>query len=85
MVLSRDEEPPASRAKSVLDQYGSWVADEKEGGLVLTADSGHYIQRDEPALVLSAIKRVLFPSVQNALSRAVTDKGVDRPLHSIEK
>jgi len=80
MVLVATRNRPPHWAKSVLDQYGSWVADEKEGGLVLTADSGHYIQRDEPALVLSAIKRVLFPSVQNALSRAVTDKGVHQAI-----
>lgn len=80
MVLVAERNRPPHWAKSVLDQYGNWILEEKEGGAVVTADSGHYIQRDEPALVLSAIKRVLFPSVQNALSQTVKDKGVDQAI-----
>ena len=80
MVLVAERNRPPHWAKSVIDQYGSWVANETEAGMVVTADSGHYIHQDEPPLVLSAIKRVLFPSVQNALARAIKDKSVGQAI-----
>src|SRR6185295_11894624 len=51
-----------------------------EGGLVVTPESRHHIQRDDPALVLSAIRRVVFPSAQNVLERAIKDKGVEAAI-----
>ena len=57
-----------------------WMAEASEGGLVFTPDSGHSIQRDDPALVISAIRRVVFPSVRNALDRTIKEKGVDAAI-----
>ncbi|MFN2531482.1 MAG: hypothetical protein ABR555_09315, partial [Pyrinomonadaceae bacterium] len=68
---------PPHWVQAVLAQYGTWIAEAKEGGLTVTSDSAHYIQRDEPTLVVSAIRRVVFPSVQNVLERAISEKGVE--------
>ena len=80
MLLVAGRGRPPHWVQSVLEQYGKWIADATEGGLVVTSDSSHYIQRDEPSLVVSAIRRVVFPSVQNALERAIKEKGVDAAI-----
>lgn len=76
MVLVAGSDRPPHWVKSVLDEYGTWVAEASEGGLIVTPESRHAIQRDEPVLVVSAIRRVVFPSVQRVLERAIKDKGV---------
>jgi pimeloyl-ACP methyl ester carboxylesterase len=80
MVLVAGRDRPPHWVKSVLDEYAMWVAEASEAGLVVTPESRHPIQRDDPALVISAIRRVVFPSVQNALERAIKDKGVDAAI-----
>jgi len=71
---------PPHWVRSVLAHYGRWIADATEGNLVVTADSGHYIQRDDPAMVVSTIRRVVFPSVENAVARLLSEKGVGPAL-----
>jgi pimeloyl-ACP methyl ester carboxylesterase len=80
MLLVAGRDRPPHWVKSLLDQYGNWMVEATEGGLVVTRDSSHYIQRDEPSLVVSAIRRVVFPSVQNALERAIKEKEVDAAI-----
>jgi pimeloyl-ACP methyl ester carboxylesterase len=77
MLLVAGRGRPPHWVKSVLEQYGSWIADATEGGALIIPDSRHHIQRDEPDSVVSAIKRVVFPSVQNSLARVIKEKGVD--------
>ena len=74
LVAGRNRAP--GWVKALLAHYGTWIGDATEGHLVVTPDSGHYIQREDPALVVTAIRRVVFPSVQNALARLIKDKGV---------
>lgn len=76
MVLVAGRGRPPHWVKSELNEYGTWVAEASEGGLVVTPESRHPIQSDDPALVISAIRRVVFPSAQNVLERAIKDKGV---------
>jgi len=80
MVLVAGRGRPPHWVKSMLEEYGPWVAEASEGGLVVTPESRHHIQRDDPALVLSAIRRVVFPSAQNVLERAIKDKGVEAAI-----
>jgi pimeloyl-ACP methyl ester carboxylesterase len=80
MVLVAGRDRPPRWVKSVLNEYGTWVAEASEGSLIVTPESRHPIQRDDPALVVSAIRRVVFPSVQNALERAIKEKGVDAAI-----
>lgn len=80
MLLVAGRDRPPRWVKSVLAEYGTWVAEASEGGLVVTADSGHSMQRDAPELVISAIRRIVFPSVQNRLARTIKEKGVDAAI-----
>ncbi|MFN2598267.1 MAG: alpha/beta fold hydrolase [Pyrinomonadaceae bacterium] len=80
MVLVAGRGRPPHWVKSVLDEYGTWVAQATEGGMVVTPESRHAIQNDDPALVVSAVRRVVFPSVQNALERAIREKDVDAAI-----
>lgn len=77
MLLVAGRDRPPHWVRSVLEQYGTWIADATEGGALIIPDSRHHIQRDEPDSVVSAIKRVVFPSVQNSLARIIKEKGVD--------
>jgi pimeloyl-ACP methyl ester carboxylesterase len=80
MVLVAGRDRPHHWVKSMLDEYGTWVAEASEAGLVITPESRHYIQRDDPELVVSAIRRVVFPSAQNVLERAIRDEGVEAAI-----
>jgi pimeloyl-ACP methyl ester carboxylesterase len=76
MVLVAGTARPPHWVKSLLSQYGSWAAEATEGRLLLIPDSSHYIQVDEPAAIISAIRRVVFPSVRNRLEQTIKAKGV---------
>ncbi len=78
LVAGRDR--PPHWVTSVLEEYGKWMVEATEGGMTLTPNSTHYIQRDEPSLVVSAIRRVVFPDAVNALQRAIKEKGVDEAI-----
>lgn len=80
MVLVAGRDRPPRWVKSVLAVYGTWITEATEGGLVVNPDSGHAIQRDDPALVINAIRRVVFPSVHNAMARAIKEQGVDAAI-----
>jgi pimeloyl-ACP methyl ester carboxylesterase len=80
MLLVAGIDRPPHWVQSVLDEYGSWMVEATEGGLVLTPNSTHYIQRDEPSLVVSAIRRVVFPDALRALDRKIKEKGVDEAI-----
>lgn len=80
MLLVAGRNRPPQWEKSLLGQYGSWMADATEGGVVLAPDSPHYIHRDDPALVVSAIRGVVFPSIRIALEREIREKGVDAAI-----
>ena len=80
MLLVAGSDRPPKWGTLLLEQYGSWMADATEGGVVLTPDSSHYIQRDDPALVISAIRKVVFPSAHLALMRNIREKGVDAAI-----
>ena len=80
MLLIAGRDRPPHWVKSVLDEYGTWIAEASEGGLVVDPESRHHIQQDNPALVISAVRRVVFPSVQNALNRTIKEKGVDAAI-----
>ena len=78
LVAGRDRAPHWE--ESVLAEYGTWMVEATEGGLVLTPSSTHYIQLDEPWLVVSAIRRVVFPDALISLQRAIKDKSVDQAI-----
>jgi pimeloyl-ACP methyl ester carboxylesterase len=75
MLLVAGRQGP-SWVKAVLSEFGPWIAEAAEGGLVLSPESGHYIHKDDPALVVSSIRRVVFPSVLNTLRKSIAEVGV---------
>ena len=82
LVAGQNEANGASWKRSVIEEYGPWVYDGSEAGLVLDAGSTHYIHRDNPDLVLSSIRRVVFPRVSLKMARLIKDKGVDAAVTS---
>jgi pimeloyl-ACP methyl ester carboxylesterase len=73
LIAGRDR--PPHWVKSSLSEYGPWIADASEASLMVIPESGHTIQFDEPRTVISAIRRVVFPDVQNRLARTIKEKG----------
>ncbi|MDX6611273.1 MAG: hypothetical protein QOD75_459 [Blastocatellia bacterium] len=73
LIAGRDRLP--HWVKSLLSEYGAWVGDASEASLIVTPESSHYIQLDDPKLVIAAIRRVVFPDVQNRMARTIKDKG----------
>ena len=80
MLLVAGRNRPEGWVKFVLDEYGPWIAKDTEAGLVVTPESTHYIQRDEPALVVSAIRRVVFPSAENIVGKIAREQGVEAAI-----
>jgi tetratricopeptide (TPR) repeat protein len=76
MILVAGRDRPPHWIKTLLDQYGSWIEEFSEARLTVIPDSGHYIQSDDPAAVVSAIRRVMFPSVERQLGRTIKSRGV---------
>jgi pimeloyl-ACP methyl ester carboxylesterase len=76
MILIAGRGRPPHWVKALLEQYGPWTEDFSEARLMVIPDSGHYIQRDDPAMVISAIRRVMFPSVEVQLARTIKSQGV---------
>ncbi len=76
MLLVAGRDRPPHWVQAVLEGFGSWMAEAREAGIVVTPEDSHYIQTDEPSLVVSAIRRVVLPSVQNVLQRTISEKGV---------
>jgi len=79
LLLARRDRPP-NWIKLALEQYGPWIADATDAGLVVVSDSGHYIQRDAPEQVIAAIRRVVFPSADNILLKVLREQGVDAAI-----
>ena len=74
LIAGRDR--PPNWSKALLREYGPWIGGDSEGRLLLTPDSGHYIQHDQPELVIEAIRRVVFPSALEILEKTIRERGV---------
>ena len=76
LIVATIDRPEGWR-KALLDQYGSWLADRNDSLIVVTPNSSHNVQRDDPALVVSAIRTLLFPNPLVALDAAAGRGGAD--------
>jgi pimeloyl-ACP methyl ester carboxylesterase len=79
LVAGKNEAGPVW-TRSVIEEYGPWVYEGSEAGLVVDATAGHYIHRDSPELVISSIRSVVFPSVSLKLQRLIKEKGVEAAI-----
>lgn len=78
LIAGRDR-PPHWRER-LIEQWGPWVNASIDGNLAVLAGSGHYLQADEPAMVIDAIRRAVFFAFQHDLERVLRDRGIDAAL-----
>jgi len=74
LLIAGKNRPPGWVA-AVFEQYGPWVTGAGEGRLYYTSESTHYVQVDEPAAIVEAVRRVMFPSLEKRLARALDTGG----------
>jgi len=68
---------PAGWEKAVLDRYEDWILERDDSSIIVTSNSAHFIHRDEPELVIGAIRRIVYPNPLPELRRTLRDKGID--------
>jgi pimeloyl-ACP methyl ester carboxylesterase len=76
MIIISGRDRPPRWAKSAIEEFADWVTRAREAGMVFTTDNPHNVMIADPALVISSIRRVVFPSVQNVLEKEIKEKGV---------
>ena len=76
MILVSGRDRPPGWTTSVIEQFTPWVTTAHEAGMVVSSDNPHNVMDADPALIISSIRRVVFPSVQNVLEREIRDQGV---------
>jgi pimeloyl-ACP methyl ester carboxylesterase len=67
---------PVGWEQAVLDRYQPWILERDDSSMTVTANSAHFIHRDEPELVIVAIRHMLFPNALPALRRTLRHKGL---------
>ena len=68
---------PDGWRKGLVDQYGAWMIGRDDSMIIVTPNSSHIVPRDEPGLVIGAIRSLLFPNPVAALERAADRGGAD--------
>ena len=69
LITATVGQPPLWR-QSAMELYGAWIMKRDDSLLIVTPNSGHVVMRDEPYLVTTAIKAVLYPNPRIALMKA---------------
>ena len=83
LLVSRLDRPEGW-TDAVLKQYGPWITERDDSSMFVTSNSSHYIQRDEPELVIDAIKSMLYPNPLGVLERAQKKGGTDAALAAFQ-
>src|ERR1043165_6132649 len=76
MIIVSGRDRPPRWATSAIEEFTPWVTHAQEAGMVFTTDDPHNVMAADPELVISSIRRVVFPSVQNVLEKEIKEKGV---------
>src|SRR2546423_11277197 len=76
MIIISGRDRPPRWATSAIEEFAAWVTSAREAGLVFSTDNPHNVMAADPELVISSIRRVVFPSVQNVLEKEIREKGV---------
>lgn len=74
LLIAGTDRPPGW-VQAVLDQYAPWLTGGGEARIIFSSQSTHYIQLDEPAMVVEAVRRVVFPDLERRLARALDGGG----------
>jgi pimeloyl-ACP methyl ester carboxylesterase len=76
MIIVAGRDRPPRWATAAIEEFTPWVTHAREAGMVFTTDNPHNVMAADPELVISSIRRVVFPSVQNLLEKEIKEKGV---------
>jgi pimeloyl-ACP methyl ester carboxylesterase len=79
LLVARRNRPPGWE-QSVAAIYEPWIMASQFGRMTVTPDSGHYIQNDQPELVIESIRRTAFPDALTVLSKVIAEQGVERAM-----
>jgi pimeloyl-ACP methyl ester carboxylesterase len=80
MIIVAGRDRPPRWMTSAIEQFTLWVTSAHEAGMVVSTDNPHNVMNADPLLVISSIRRVVFPSVQNVLEREIKDTGVNAAI-----
>lgn len=69
LLISTMGRPPRWQ-QMMMTTYGAWILARTDSSMALTQNSGHNIQREQPQLVIDAIRGLLFPNPLPALQAA---------------
>lgn len=70
---------------NLLDWYRTTFEKSTEASLQVIPYSTHYIHLDEPEVVVSAIKRIIYPDAENIIMQVLKTKGIDSALTHYRK
>ena len=76
MIIVSGRDRPPRWATAAIEEFTPWVTHAREAGMIFTTDNPHNVMAADPELVISSIRRVVFPSVQNVLEKEVKENGV---------
>lgn len=79
LLVARRDRPPGWE-QSVTAIYQPWIMASPFGRMIITPDSGHYIQNDQPELVIESIRRTEFPDALIVLSKVIAGQGVEAAM-----
>jgi pimeloyl-ACP methyl ester carboxylesterase len=79
LLVARRNRPPGWE-QLVTAVYEPWIMASPFGSMTVTPDSGHYIQNDQPELVVESTRRTVFPDALSVLSKVFAQQGVEALL-----
>jgi len=62
--------------RNKVKHIGEWALSVPEGLLIVDRSSGHPIHMEQPAIVVEAIRRVVFPGIALQLQKALINDGI---------
>jgi len=66
-----------AKLRNKIGRLSEWALETPDGFIAVARNSGHAVHRNEPELVIDAIRRVVFPDPAGQLKAAIEQHGVD--------
>lgn len=68
-----------------IEWYKQSVSNQNQTSLTVLPLSSHYIHRDYPGVIVSAIKQIAYPNAETELQKVLQEKGVDSAIARYKK
>ena len=68
-----------------MEWYTKVISNQSESSLTVLPYSSHYIHRDYPGMVVTAIHEMMFPNVDIALRETLVENGLDSCIRQYKK